>query len=654
MKFFNTICLIFSLLLMISCKQAKLTDARDQYIRGDYYSASETYRKLYTQSKDKDNAIRGIISFEMAEVYRKLNRSSLAINAYKNAIRYEYPDSLIYLRYAQMLHKEGEYNQAIEIYNKFLNLDPDNLHAKNGLEGASLSMLWQDESTKKSIVTYSELINSNRGEFCPVFAQNDNVVYFSSSRNDAIGETNSPITGVKYNDIYIAEKNAIGEWQKPKRLSSEINTEFDEGTPSITSHGKYMFYTYSSPNAFLPGITKIYISKRINGTWSIGRELELAENDSISLFAHPSISPSGEYLYFVSDMPGGYGGKDIWRAKLTNYIETLFIENLGPEINTPGDEMFPNLRNDTTLYFSSNGHPGMGGLDIFVARKHNNSEHWNVENIKPPINSSYDDFGIAFERKSERGFFSSNRNDTRGYDHIYSFEIPNNSITVEGIVVDHEDEFIYGATVLVVGSDGLQKSFKTNKEGEYKFEAKGGSNYLIMATTEGFLNQEQLLKVGSDVSDTLFYVDFEMIPFNKPVVLENIFYDFDSALLKEESKEELDALIDILNEYPSIIIELKAHTDRWGSEDYNNKLSLNRANSVKDYLIGRGIKKERIIAIAVGKNEPKKITSSILTQYNFLNEGDVLNEERIKTFSKELQEIADQINRRTEFKIIDF
>lgn len=654
MRFLKIICFIFSLLIMVSCKQAKLNDARDQYIRGDYYSASQTYKKLYTQSRNKDNALKGIIAFEMAEVYRKLNRSSHAVNAYKNAIRYEYPDSLIYLRYAQMLHKQGEYNQAIVAYTEFLNLSLDYQIAKNGLEGASLSLLWQEENTKGINIAYSELFNSNRGEFSPVLAQNDNVIYFNSSRNDAIGDTNSPITGVKYNDIYIAEKNAIGEWQKPKRLSSEINTEFDEGTATITSNGKYMFYTYSSPSASNPTVTKIYVSRRINGTWSIGRELKLAENDNTSLFALPSVSPSGEYLYFVSDMLGGYGSKDIWRAKLANEIEPLFIENLGPEINTPGDEVFPYLRNDTTLYFSSDGHPGMGGLDIFVARKQNNSEQWNIENIKSPINSSYDDFGITFKKNSEKGFFSSNRNDTRGYDHIYSFEIPNNIITVEGIVVDHEDEFIYGATVLVVGSDGLQQSFKTNKEGEYRFVANAGNNYLLMAITEGFLNQEHSLKVGPNVSDTLYYVDFEMIPYNKPVVLENIFYDFDSALLKEESKDELDGLIDILNEHPGVVIELKAHTDRWGSEDYNYSLSLSRARSVKDYLINHGINTERVIAVAVGKNEPKIITSSIATKYNFLNEGDVLNEEIVKTFSIEHQEIADQLNRRTEFKIIDF
>ena len=454
--------------------------------------------------------------------------------------------------------------------------------------------------------------------------------------------------------MFFAEKNVLGEWQRPKRLLSDINTEFDESTPSITQNGRHMFYTYSYSDANQPTVTKIYVSRRINGVWSKGNELILAPNDSIPFYAHPSISPSGKYLYFISDIPGGYGGKDIWRAEITSELEVMNIENLGATINTSGDEMFPYIRNDSTLYFSSNGHPGMGGLDIFIARKTSNSDNWNVQNMKPPINSSYDDFGITFERNLEKGFFSSNRNDIRGYAHIYSFELPDNSIYIEGIVVDHEDAYISGATVLVVGSDGLRQSFITDKDGEYRFKANAGNDYLLMATIEGFINQKHSIKVENNISDTLYYVDFEMIPFNKPVVLENIFYDFDSALLKEESKEELDGLIEILNDYPNIIIELKSHTDRWGNEDYNYNLSLKRASSVKEYLLDQGIAKERIIALAVGKSEPKRIPASIAAKYHFLNEDDVLTDEIINMFSEEQQDLADQLNRRTEFRIIDF
>ena len=223
-----------------------------------------------------------------------------------------------------------------------------------------------------------------------------------------------------------------------------------------------------------------------------------------------------------------------------------------------------------------------------------------------------------------------------------------------GIVVDNEDEFISGATVLVVGSDGLKQSLVTNKEGEYSFKGNAGNNYLLRTTIKGFLNQQHSLKIEPNISDTLYYVDFEMIPYYKPVVLENVFYDFDSALLREESKEELEGLVNILNEHPNIIIELKAHTDRWGNEDYNYNLSLKRAYSVKEYLLNRGINKERIIVEAVGKSEPKIVTASIAKKYDFLNEGDELTEQLIKRLTTEQKDIADQVNRRTEFRIIEF
>lgn len=654
MKFFQSIFILIGLLMLFSCKQAKLSDARNQYIKGEYYSASETYRKLYTKSREKDSLIKGVIAFEMAEVYRKLNRTSNAVNSYKNAIRFEYPDSLLYLRYAQMLHKAGEYNQAVEAYNRYLSLNPDDQIGKNGLEGAKLSLLWQKEGNKGVKIEYSELLNSNRGDFSPVLAHNDNTIYFCSSRNDATGE-NSPVTGYKYNDIFSASKNQLGEWQKPKRMASEINTEFEEGSLSITKNGRFMFYTQSISDLKNPSRTKIYISQRINGEWSIGKELELPSTDSSTqyLYAHPAISPSGDYLYFVSDMPGGYGGKDIWRAKLTGELEPLSIENLGPSINTSGDEVFPYLRDEETLYFSSDGHPGMGGLDIFTARKKDNSDNWNLFNIKPPLNSSYDDHGITFEKNRKKGFFSSNRDDIRGYNHIYSFEIQENRVIVEGIVVDNEDNFIEGAKVLIVGSDGIKRSFTTNRDGEYTFDANAGNNYLLMAIADRFVDLKQTLNIDHNVSDTLYFVDFEMIPLNKPVVLENLLYGFDSHIIKEESIKELDWLIDFLNEHPGLIIELKSHTDRWGDEEYNFKLSKRRALSVKEHLIKNGVDNDRVVIIAVGESEPKEVTESIASKYEFLKTGDILSEDRITKLTPEQQEIADQLNRRTEFRIIE-
>lgn len=667
--------------LLISCDQTKLSDAREQYLRGEYYTASETYRKLYRNMQRGERIQRGVIAFEMAENYRMLNQPGRAVSAYSNAIRYGYPDSMMYFHYARMLHREGKYDTAAEAYRHFLTFRPDDVLALNGLNGVEMAVEWRNNPTRYTIKRM-DLFNSNRGEFSPMFSPQGDKLYFTSSREDALGEERSPVTGMKYNDLFYSVKNVHGEWQKPERVSSGINTGQDEGTPSLSADGEWMYYTFSGASLNRPTIPRIYLSGWVNGKWSEGKSLEIVKDDSLSVFAHPAISPSGRYLYFVSDMPGGYGGKDIWRAQLRNNEVIVGVENLGPDINTAGDELFPYLRNDTTLYFSSDGHPGMGGLDLFVAVASAGSDHgdrgaakpgdretgkgedgvrrvakvkerWRVTNLQSPLNSAEDDFGITFDPKEEKGFFSSNRNDARGYDHLYSFAYPEANVLIEGFAADPEDEFIPGVMVTVVGNDGSQLRLKTGSQGEYHFKGKRGVDYLLMAAAEGFLNQKQTLSTSPVEKDTLYYVDFEMIPYNKPVVLENIFYDFNSASLRPESKEGLDGLIALLNENPSVAIALAAHTDRKGSEEYNRDLSLRRAQSVVNYLVLRGIDKQRLSAHGFGKSQPVIVTKRIVEQFDFLKEGVELTEEFIETLTPDQQEIADQINRRTSFEVVD-
>jgi len=637
-------------LFPVSCNQAKLGDARAQYLRGEYHAASETYRKLYRNAPREERAWRGVIAYELAENYRKLNQSAHAVVAYGNAIRFGYPDTIMYLSYAQMLHREGKYQEAAAAYRNFLHWQPGHPLAMNGLEGAERA---QREQPSRYEVQRMDLFNSARGEFSPMLAHQDNVLYFNSSRDEVPGETKSTVTGMKYNDLFISGKDVRGAWKKPKRLSDEINTGLDEGTPSITSDGEWMYYTFNGTDSHHPTGTAIYYSRRVNGAWTAGRPLQLAKGDTLSLFAHPAISPSGRYLYFVSDMPGGQGGKDIWRTSITPDHETGAPENLGPPVNTVGNEMFPYLRTDSTLYFSSDGHPGRGGLDLFAAVKREGSHQWVVRAMPVPINSPADDFGITFARDAEKGFFSSNRNDVRGYDHIYSFVYPEATILVEGFAVDHEDEFIQGAAVSVVGSDGSQHRFITNLKGEYQFKAAGGVDYLLMASADGFLNQKQSLRTTSEEKDTLYYVDFEMIPYNKPVVLEHIFYDYDRATLRPESKEELDTLIILLHAHPEISIELSAHTDRKGSAAYNLDLSSRRAQAVVDYLTVNGINENRLTAVGRGETDPKRVGKSIASKYTFLQEGNILTEDFIGQLTPSQQAIADQINRRTEFRVIE-
>ncbi|MDO5663983.1 MAG: OmpA family protein [Bacteroidia bacterium] len=641
---------LLGILLLASCNSAKLSDARSQYLRGEYFAASETYRKVYRSVKPDERPLRGVVAYEMAETYHRMNSATRAATAYANAIRYNYPDTLMYLRYAQMLHKEGKYLLAEKAYNDFLKLDSMNSLGLTGLQGVKNAIVWKENPTRH-VVKRMDLFNSNRGEFSPMFAQDDAVLYITSSREDACGDSLSDITGMKNNDIFIVTKNDKGEWQKPAILESEINTRFDEGTPSISADGSYLFYTFSPVDYNRATTTKIYYSQRGSGSWNAGQELTISMRDTLSLFAHPSVSPSGDYLYFVSDMPGGYGGKDIWRAGMDGNM-VLFTENLGSEINTAGDEVFPYIKNDSTLYFSSDGHAGMGGLDLFEARLQKNNR-WMVTNMGFPVNSSMDDFGITFEKNGKRGFLSSNRDDARGRDHIYSFEYPDVDVFVEGFAVDREDKFIPGAKISVISADGSQHEYITKQDGTYKFNANRGATYLFMASVDGFLNLKKSLKTSVEEKDTVYFVDFEMTPYNKPVILENIFYDFDKATLRPESKEELDGLIALLNDNPSVAIELSAHTDRKGSEEYNQNLSLRRAQSVVRYLTDNGINDGRLSAVGFGKTQPKTVSASIAKKYDFLKEDDLLDEAFIENLPPEQQEIADQINRRTEFKIFD-
>ena len=410
-----------------------------------------------------------------------------------------------------------------------------------------------------------------------------------------------------------------------------------------------MYYTYCAQDPEGPRTAEIYISTRSSAKWGKGTRATIVK-DSVTALGHPSISPDGKYLYFVSDAVGGFGGKDIFRARVAGN-DFGPMENLGEEINTPGDEMFPYVRDSVTLYFASNGHPGMGGLDLFKATQDSTGK-WKVENLGAPINSMADDFGITFAGKEERGFFCSNRNDARGYDHIYSFELPTITIFIEGIVNDVDEYPIEDATVRSVGKEGLNVKVPVKKDGTYRVELERDIRYVMMASARGYLNQNYELHTGPEEKNETYIVDFFLSPISKPVVIDNIFYDFDKATLRPESKKALDEMIKMLNDNPNVTIELGAHTDRKGTDQYNERLAQRRAQSVVDYLIAGGIEAARLEAKGYGESVPKTINKKMAKQFDFLKEGDVLTEEFILALPPEQQEIADQINRRTEFKVL--
>lgn len=651
MKAHFTIYILFLLIVssLYSCKSAKLSDAEEKQRIGEFYEAAAIYRKVYTKTSPKKRDLRGYIAYRMAECNRLINNTAKATSAYMNAIRYDYPDSTVYLRMGQMLQKTGRYPEAIKNYDIYMENDPSNLLAINGIQGCELAPGWKKNPTRYE-VRRMDKFNSRRGEFSPMLAGDKyDQLYFASSRSKDKDAKVSAITGQNNNNLFLVKQDEKGAWLAPVELEDEVNTEYDEGTPSFSPDGNTMYYTYCAQDPEGPRTAEIYISTRSSAKWGKGTRATIVK-DSVTALGHPSISPDGKYLYFVSDAVGGFGGKDIFRARVAGN-DFGPMENLGEEINTPGDEMFPYVRDSVTLYFASNGHPGMGGLDLFKATQDSTGK-WKVENLGAPINSMADDFGITFAGKEERGFFCSNRNDARGYDHIYSFERPTITIFIEGIVNDVDEYPIEDATVRIVGKDGLNVKVPVKKDGTYRVELERDIRYVMMASARGYLNQNYELHTGPEEKNETYIVDFFLSPISKPVVIDNIFYDFDKATLRPESKKALDEMIKMLNDNPNVTIELGAHTDRKGTDQYNERLAQRRAQSVVDYLIAGGIEAARLEAKGYGESVPKTINKKMAKQFDFLKEGDVLTEEFILALPPEQQEIADQINRRTEFKVL--
>lgn len=634
--------------MLSGCRGPKLATADEQYARGEYHAAMLTYKKVYNKlTKREERPLRGTVAFRMGECYRHLNMAANASGAYRNAIRYNYPDSMALLYLAQSQHMEGKYKDAVKNYEAFLEKQPKSVLARDGLRGSQNAARIKATPTRYK-VSPAKLFNSRRADFCPMFLDGSHdQLYFTSSTEKSKGAAKSEITGTKNSDIYVAKKNEKGVWQRPEPAEGELNTDFDEGVTSFSPDGSTMYLAKARRELNSATSVEIYTSQRSEAKWSAPVKLEIT-GDTLSAYGDPAVSPDGTWLYFSSDMPGGQGGKDLWRINLKERVGSL--ENLGDVINTPGDERFPYVRSDSVLYFASNGHAGLGGLDIFKATL-TASGGWNIENMGWPMNSSYDDFGITFG-EGESGFFSSNRNDARGYDHIYSFIKPELKITISGYVLDRDEEPVPNAVIRIVGDDGSNQKAIGKSDGTFQFNLQRGVKYVMMAGAKGYMNGKQEFVSDMAEEDAEYAVDFILAAMTKPQVIENIFYDFDKASLRAESKAALDSMVTILKDNPQIVIEMASHTDRWGSNEYNLKLSDRRAKSVVDYLIAAGVDASRLRPKGYGKTRPKTVTKRIARLYPRFKEGDTLTEEFISKLEKPDQDAADQINRRTEFQVI--
>ncbi len=631
--------------LLCSCSTAKLSVADGQMARGEYYDASRTYRKIYNRMKKKsERPLRGEVAFKMGRCYSSLGMNARASVAYRNALRYDYPDSTTLLYLGRSLHAEGKYALAADAYSAYLALSPaDSVCALNGLAGCRLAASLKEHPTRY-VVRNAKIFNSRRSEFAPMFLdRSGDVLYFTTTNERVTGTLRSEITGMKRSDLWMARKNERGEWMRAEPAEGDINTAHDEGIVSFSPDGHTMYLTRARREQDADTGVEICTSQRSDARWSAPVRLDVSA-DTLSSYGHPAVSPDGTWLYFTSDRPGGYGGKDLWRVSLKERASVP--ENLGDFINTPGDEMFPYVRDDSVLYFASNGHAGLGGLDIFRAEMQP-SGSWLVTNMGGPVNSSADDFGITLGY-GESGSFSPNR----GYDHLYSFMLPDLKIEIGGIVEDLDGYPVDGALIRIVGDDGSIRKSRSKPDGTFSFPLQRGVSYVMMAGAAGYLNAKQEFMSGVEEEDARYEVNFTLASIDKPNVIDNIFYDFDKATLRPESRAALDSMAQVLRDNPRVSIELSAHTDRKGTEAYNIDLSMRRARSVIDYLVAAGIDSVRLTPHGYGKSRPKTVTPRLAKEYPQFAEGTVLDEEFIEQLPDADREIADQINRRTEFKVL--
>ena len=647
------ILVLFAVVLTMACSSEKGIKKGDQYAAiMEYNEAAKEYKNAYRKIPAKDRAKRAEVAWKMGECYRKSNSPVFAVGAYQNAVRYGYPDSIALFHLAGAQLEKGDYKAAQKSFESFLAVAPEHRMAQVGLQSARQSAEWK-KNPGRYIVKKAKELNGQRSDYCPAYVGEDTtMIITTSTRKDATGEDISGITGQECADLFITKRDEKGKWQKTERIDGDVNGEYEDGACAFTSDGKVMYFTRCASDENYPRYAAIYKSTRSDATWGQAEEVFIS-NDTLSVYAHPAVSPDGEWLYFTSNMAGGQGGLDIWRM----YIGSIkakegVLENLGECINTEGDEQFPAFGPQGELFFSSDGYPGMGGLDIFFAVQENDSV-WNINNVGAPINSNGDDFGITFAPGLYRGYFSSNRGDARGWDHIYSFFLPETVHTLYGWIYEKDGYELPDGVIYLVGDDGTNSSFGVMKDGSYKVRVTPGVEYVMLGTCKGYLNVMHELKADSVDGTREYQRDFALPSITRPVLVDNIFYEFGKATLTAESSTSLNELKELLEQNPNITIELSAHCDFRGSASYNEKLSQARAEAAVAYLVSQGIEKERMTPVGYGEAKPKVVNKKLTERYAFLSEGDVLTEEFIGNLKdEEQQEICNQLNRRTEFQVL--
>ncbi|NOY50257.1 MAG: OmpA family protein [Chlorobi bacterium] len=660
-----TLVISFLLALLPSLMFAQRNPAKsadDAFDALQYSIAIDKYKKAYTKIK-KNKEEKNRITSQLAECYRLTSNYKRAEISYKQLIRRGWdkknPDVL--LRYAEMLKINGKYDESIVQYHAYADKVPDDPRGKEGAESAALVAEWVANPSKYEVSNVKK-INSRESDFAAAFTSaNYNEIAFGSTRDGATGKLTDDWTGQNFSDIFVAKLDRKNEWSAPVLFdkSETVNTKANEGTPAFSSDFKTLYFTRCPNDIQKKSGCQIYKSRRSGRNWQQPEMVEINGIDTMSTIGHPTLSENELIIYFSADRKGGFGGKDIWVAMRESKKEAFGRPlNIGDVVNTKGDEMFPFLRNDTTLYFASDGHGGMGGLDIFMTTVDTSGKWGKPVNLKYPINSSFDDFAIIFHPEEEYGYLSSNRKGSRGKEDIYYFIEPPLLFTISGTVTDDRTLFaVENANVQLVGSSGLSVTTITNPEGYFSFgksQVKPNTTYDIIVSKPNYLNNKgTITTVGVEFSkDFEKNIVIQPIP-AEPVVLPDILYDLAKWDLKPQYQDSLQGLIQTLRDNPNLVIELASHTDFRDSYERNDILSQRRAQSVVDYLIIRGIEPARLVAKGYGERVPRILKKTVSRNGVTFEEGTELTEDFINSLSTEKEkELAHQLNRRTEFRVL--
>lgn len=646
------ILLIFILLSACGTPERSIKRGDAAMAIGEYCEAAAQYKKGYSRIPQTDRKRRGEVAYKMGDAFRRYGNTARALGAFRNAARYGQNDTLTQFYIGELLRMQGDYRGAEKAYQTYLDSFPSDERARQMLQSLSEATGIKERGSAYT-VKMETMFSGSRSDYAPAYNGDEaTTLYFSTTRPAVTGSDLSGITGMKPGDIYMVRKDEKGKWKSPEPVEGGLNTENDEGATAFSSDGKTMYLTVCRTDPQYPRMAEIWTSQRADAGWGKPAALKITA-DTLSSYAHPAPSPDGRWLYFTSDMPGGYGGTDLWRARMDAH-GVGSIENLGPEINTEGNECFPAFRPSGELYFSSDGRtPSLGGLDLYRAKQDTITEHWTVVHLPAPMNSPADDFGITFEGWHNRGYFSSNRSTGgRGWDKIYSFSYPEVLQTVKGWVYEQDGYELPEALVYIVGNDGTNEKLSVKSDGSFEMAVTPGVDYLLLATCKGYLNFRNNLHADSLEVEHQHVLQFPLPSINVPVLVRNVFYEFDKADLTPESTAALDRLTNMLKENPNVTIELAAHCDYRGNDDYNLRLSQRRAESVVRYLTEHGIEAERLTAKGYGETVPKIVNKKLLETYPFLHEGDTLTVPYILALPADQQEVCNALNRRTEFRVL--